>query len=253
MHALAAIELPTEKCPIKHAIFLSVPFTYVTERSKLAVTNALGCLVAGVVLSSFSQRFPIHGIEHLMAVRNGLILTIIGVLTVILVSAPTRSLVLSKPALGLGYIMRRAISSRIPVTIFRGSRDEAALAIGFTQSMHAIGEAILDLGSNKNRKKHNIFILIFFLLILILGFSGAYLFLGIAGLFGYYLYCASLGAELFFTFGRYDIESDLTPPWRRCRVESFNSLDLLAIRHSIYDNDKVRAALIEIVNRIGRK
>jgi pimeloyl-ACP methyl ester carboxylesterase len=252
MHALAALELPAQKCPIEHAIFLSTPFTYLTERKKFAVTNALGCLAAGIVLMFFTDRFPIFEQQYSVAVVNYLILVTIAVLTVILISGPVRGWAQLRPALGMGYIMEREISSRIPVTIFRGSRDEAALAIGLTQSMHAIGEAIIDSGSSKNKRRYTIFVGIFSVLPAFIGISNAYLFLGIAGLSGYYLYCASLGAGIFLTFGRYDIESDLTPPSKRCSVQSFNALDSLAVRHSIYDDEKVLAALMEIINKIEK-
>lgn len=252
MHALAAMDLDGKECPVKHAIFLSTPFAYLYQRKSDTMANSLGALVAGFFTLALGS--SLHGFEStdfLPAVQWASFIAILGTAITVLVSSITSFWANRKPAFGFGYVMEKPFPKSIPVTVLRGSRDEASLAIGLSQAFHSLGEILITLGAELHLRRLSIFMAIAVLFATFLGVPGMFLGFGV-GFLGYWLYCWVLGAPVFAVLGRYDIEADVTPPNMVCRVISFNMLESLFIRHSIYDTIDVHLAVAEIVNAITR-
>ena len=247
MHALAGMENRDDaNSPIRHAIFLAAPFTYLTPRRSHTFTNALACLLVGMTLGNVSAK--------LLPAEAGLgttvlLDTLLGAALFIPFSIGINILLGLRPEPGLGYCMDGSIPAYIDVTVLRGTRDEAALAIGLAQTLKFIGDTFISLGSKENGVWHSVFIAFNVLVSIIFSVATSFLLIGLIGILPSILYTAVLGSTAFLPAGRYDIDVDAAPPGRPVVFRSFPQLTLSSMRHSLYDDPSVQDEIVEIIQR----
>lgn len=249
MHALAAMTtLDSVDCPVREVIFLATPFTYLTARRSHTFTNSLGCFIVGATLG--------YILPPALAIAPGymhsgsfefIIAMVLALPLFILFSIGINAGLALFPSLGIGYCMKAGIPSNIPVRIFRGTRDEAALAIGFFQSLNVIGEKIVGLGGKDRGAGRRAFIGFFLLLSFLFGVDWGFLTIGIIGLLPSVLHSAVLGSTIFPSAGRYDIDVDAAPPDRASLFRSFHQLTPSSLRHALHEDSAVRKAIVDAI------
>lgn len=186
------------------------------------------------------------------------------------------------PSLPSRYQGEPAIHPKIPVFLARATRDEAALAIGLTQSIHWMSAQLYALWEyNIFGKPFHLLISRGVLVLIVLFLGGAALWAAfwafevpslsvgqflsisaffaeaIAGLFyllGYAIVALSVGLMEFWVWPSAMIEVDAAPRDKECSFKSYSEPDVVqttSLRHGIYESLQVQWDIASIIRGVA--
>jgi len=255
--------------PIKALICLSTPFAYLS-----AAGTSDGLLFSGAAASVFSA--PI--LTHLD--RTWSVPWLVALLIIVppLIAALIYSLSLAGP---IDSYVPAVIHPAIPIFIVRGSRDEAALTIGFTQAMNALvrliykayddvphawritswlgkafGFLCFTAGGLFAIRLFSSYLAIetldnFHMIFLIGVWASA-----VGGLIYIVAYALTAFAVGFFNIRKWacsTVEVEAVPPERQCSIKCYADLDDMkesSLRHGIYDLISVQMDVASVIQSV---
>jgi hypothetical protein len=257
------------ECRVKALVCLATPFAYLSSlgnaRDHLLFFGALGSAITALAAGVY---FPIWGNESEFNSWATVILAVLGPA----IFGGVFRLFQSPAFADIGF---PAIHPSVAMFIIRATRDEAALTIGLTQSIHAISRSIYQAVEDAHSSRARFSSWVFHATFLIIGIC-------IAGwLAGHHLLdrwqnsvliiTFSYGAASFIYLGSYalvalsvgfndvrkwpaTVEVDAAPPNKECSFKSYSDvagIERTSLRHGIYDLPAVQQEISSIIQAIA--
>ncbi|HEY0061781.1 MAG TPA: hypothetical protein VGC21_06650 [Telluria sp.] len=245
MHALGLLQhQPAPVAPIPLAIFMSTPFAYLkdAERNHLVMTLfSFACISSQLALHLFGHSLPrpVSDFPHTAAYLGvALFYVVFGLLQQ------------CQPELGHGFKIAVSIPDATRVLVMRGTRDEASLAIGLGQAIHSSGDIFFNYVNKFRIKNFLVYLLVLTIVQTLFGEDLTIILLGVVGISGFLLLCCTTGLDMISSLGKYTIEVDAVPPNRHCDCWTFDTLDTGSIRHCLYSDPQVQAAIAKSLNAL---